>query len=137
MNIFKKNMTLIADVFPKLWTRKHVVKKISKMSPFRGPFNKQHGKGDQTLLKSERHHIYHIYCSLWRQLSWTKFLLVVQKFLGLSVNTLTADEKYYILNRVNLRQPIQMQLSQKQKKFSGFVSAFMKSKLSFEYFQKK
>ena len=57
-------MTLIADVFPKLWTRKHVVKKISKMSPFRGPFNKQHGKGDQTLLKSERHHIYHIYCSL-------------------------------------------------------------------------
>ena len=52
-------------------------------------------------------------------------------------NILTADEKYTLLSRVNSRQPIQMQLSQKEKGFYAFVSAFMKSRLSFEYFQKK
>ena len=34
-------------------------------------------------------------------------------------------------------QPIHMQLSQKLKTFSGFFSAFSKSKLNFEYFQKR
>ena len=53
------------------------------------------------------------------------------------VNILTADAKHSLLNRDNLTQPIQMQLSQKQKTFSQFLSALMKSRLSFEYFQKK
>ena len=48
---FQKNMTIIADVFPKLRTPKNVVKQISKKSPFRQPFEKQHVKGDQTILK--------------------------------------------------------------------------------------
>ena len=34
-------------------------------------------------------------------------------------------------------QPIQMQLSQKLRTFSEFFSVFSKSRLSFEYFQKK
>ena len=34
-------------------------------------------------------------------------------------------------------QPIQVQLSQKQKTFPLFFSAFSKSKLNFEHFQKK
>ena len=53
LNVSKKKMTLIADVFPKLWTPKSVVKQISKKYRFRGRFDKQHAKGDQTLLKSE------------------------------------------------------------------------------------
>ena len=57
-------MTLIADIFPKLGTPKNVVKQLSKKSPIRGPFDKQHGKGDQTMLKSERHQLYHIFRSL-------------------------------------------------------------------------
>ena len=61
---FQKKMTLIADVFPKLWTPKSVVKQISKKYRFRGRFDKQHAKGDQTLLKSEPHNLYHIYCSM-------------------------------------------------------------------------
>ena len=52
------------------------------------------------------------------------------------VNILTADDKYTLLNRISFRQPIQMQLSEKERRFSPFVSAFMKSRLSFEYFQK-
>ena len=40
-------MTLIADVFPQLRTPKNVVKEISKKSPFRGPFQKQHAEMKQ------------------------------------------------------------------------------------------
>ena len=44
------------------------------------------------------------------------------KIVRLFVNTLAADEKHYLLNRDNLTQPTQMQLSQKQKDFSQFFS---------------
>ena len=53
------------------------------------------------------------------------------------VNTLTADEKYSLLNRDNLTQPIRTQLSQKQKAFSQVFLAFSKSRLNFEDFLKK
>ena len=53
------------------------------------------------------------------------------------VNTLSADDKYSFLNRDNLTQPIQMQLSRKEKTFSEFFCAFLKSSLNFEHFQKK
>ena len=53
------------------------------------------------------------------------------------VNTLTADDKYSLLNRDNLRQPIRTTLSQKHKAFSEFFLVFSKSTLHFEHFQKK
>ena len=59
-NLFKRKMTLIADVFPKLHTPKEMVRYMSKQSRFRGPFERQHGKRAQTLLQSERQHPYHI-----------------------------------------------------------------------------
>ena len=55
----------------------------------------------------------------------------------LFVNTLTPDDKYFLLTRDNLIQPIQMELSQKKKLFSQFFFAFSKSTLNFEHFQKK
>ena len=64
-------------------------------------------------------------------------MLVLCKFLRLLVRTLTDDEKYYLLYRENLTQPIQILLSQKQKTFSQFFSEFLKSTLNFEHFQKK
>ena len=50
---------------------------------------------------------------------------------------MTPDDKYSLLNRDNLTQPIPTQLSQKQKAFSEFFLAFLKSPLTFEHFQKK
>ena len=38
--------------------------------------------------------------------SWKKSLLVICKILGLFVNTLTADDKCYLLNSIILTQPI-------------------------------
>ena len=46
-------------------------------------------------------------------------------------------DKCSLPNRDNLMQPIHMQLSEKLKTFSGFFNVFWKSRLSFEYFQKK
>ena len=62
---------------------------------------------------------------------------MIHKILSLVVNTLTADDKHYLLNRDNLTQPIQMQLSQKQKTFSEFFFAFLKSILNFKQFPRK
>ena len=57
--------------------------------------------------------------------------------LRLSANTPTVNDKYSLLSRDNLMQPIQMHLSQKQKSFCQLFCAFFKSKLNFELFQKK
>ena len=46
-------------------------------------------------------------------MSCKKSLLVISKILSLSVNTLTADHKFSLLNRDKLTQAIQMQLSKK------------------------
>ena len=64
-------------------------------------------------------------------------MLVLCKFLRLLVKTLTDDEKCSILYTENLTQPIQILLSHKQKTFSQFLSAFLKSTLNFAHFQKK
>ena len=53
-------MTLIADLFTKLRTPKNVDRYLSKKSRFKGPFDRQHGKRVQTLLRSRSQDRYHI-----------------------------------------------------------------------------
>ena len=130
-------MTLIADVFPKLRTQKHLVRSMPKKWSFKGFFGKQHGKRAKTLLKFAWQHLYHIYWSLWRQLTCKKSLLVICKISRQFPNTLSADGKCSLLNRGNSTQPIQMQVSRKEKNFSQFFSAFLKSSLNFEHCLKK
>ena len=50
---------------------------------------------------------------------------------------MTADDKYSLLKRDNLKQPISTQLTQKEKAFSEFFLAFSKSALTSKHFQKK
>ena len=64
-------------------------------------------------------------------------MLVLWKILRLLVNKLTDDDKYSLLYRYNLTQPIQILLSQKQKGFSELYSASLKPTLNFAHFQKK
>ena len=64
-------------------------------------------------------------------------MLALCKNLRLFVNTLTDDDKYSLLYRYKLMEPIQILLSQKQNTFSAFFSAFLKSALNFEHFQEK
>ena len=64
---------------------------------------------------------------------WKESLLVIHKIIRLFVNTFSADDKHYVLNRDILTQPIQIQLSQNQKVFSKFLLAFLKSVLNFKH----
>ena len=130
-------MNIMADVFPILRTQKNLLRPISKKSLFKGFYKKQHGKCAQTLLKCEGQLLYDIHWSMWRQLSSKESLLVICKISRLFPNTLSTDGKYPLFNRGNLTQPFQMQLALKQKTFSQFFSAFLKSSLNFEHFQKK
>ena len=50
---------------------------------------------------------------------------------------MAADEKYSVLNRDNLKIPIQIQLSQKQKIFSPFSAPLLNSSWNFERFETK
>ena len=81
---------------------------------FRGPFDKQHGKRVQALLKSASQQLYHIHWSLAWKLCLKKSLLFTCQIFGLLVNTLATDEKCPVLNRENLTIVIQMELSQKE-----------------------
>ena len=130
-------MTLIAEVFPKLWSPKNKVRLMSLTSRFKGSLKKQHGKCAQTLFKFAWQNLYHIDWWLRRQLTFKKFLLLICKISRLFPNTLSADGRYSLLNRDNLTQPIQMQLSRKKKLFLHFFLPFLKSSLNFEYFEKK
>ena len=62
---------------------------------------------------------------------------MIYKVVRLFVNALTADDKQHLLNRENLKQPIQIHLTQKQKTFSQFFFFVVsKSILNFEIFSK-
>ena len=71
------------------------------------------------------------------KLSWKKSALVRSKILGLFVNTLTAEYTYYGRNTQTFTQQVQTPLSLKQKTFSRFFIAFLKSTWNGEHFQKK
>ena len=130
-------MSLITEVVPKLRTPKNMVTSKSKKSRFRESFGKKHGKRAKTLLKFAWQQLYHIYWSMWMQLSCRKSVLVTRNISRLFPNTLIADGKYSLVNRDNLTQSTQMHLSRKQKTFSEFFSAFLKSILNFKHFLKK
>ena len=130
-------MTLIADLFSKLRTQENRVRSMPKKSRFKVSFKKQDGNCAQTLLKCQDQPLYHIYWSLLTHESYKKNLLVISKISRLFINTLIADFKYSLFNRGNLTQPIQMQLSRKQKTISEFLSPFLKPSLNFEHFHKK
>ena len=63
--------------------------------------------------------------------------LVRSKILGLFVNTLTAEYMPSARNMHTFTQQVQTPLSLKQKTFSGFFNAFLKSTWNGEHFQKK
>ena len=70
-------------------------------------------------------------------MSWKKYVLVISKVLRMFVNILTADDKCFLLNRDNLRKPIQMQLSEKEKNFFEICFGILISTINFEHSQNK
>lgn len=105
----------MADSFRKLRTSKDMVRKMPKKLHFRTSFDSQHNKGCQTLLKSARQYLYHVFPSLSEIWSQKMSLLLISKIFGLFASTLTADDKYSCYKREHILQAIQMQLCKKLK----------------------
>ena len=74
---------------------------------------------------------------MWDKLSWKKSALVRSKILGLFVNTLTAEYTYSRRDIQTFTQKVQTSLPLRQKTFSGFFIAFLKSTWNAEHFEKK
>ena len=62
---------------------------------------------------------------------------MIQKILRLFVNSLTVDEKHYLLTRDNLMQPIQIELYQKEKTFFEIFFAILTSIINSKHLRKK
>ena len=110
-NVFKKKKIVTANVFPKLATVQGLVTPLTIQRHLKTSFDSQHVKRFQTLIKSSWERFYHIFSSLWGEIScktspWLKFGII-----GLFVNTWTAYYKYPVSDCENLAFPIQIQLS--------------------------
>ena len=63
-------------------------------------------------------------------------LLWISGILGRFVNILSTNDKYFLFNRENLLQSIQIQFSKKQKFLSQFLAAFVKCILNIQLFNR-
>ena len=70
-------------------------------------------------------------------MSWKKSTFVLPDILRLFVHTMTTNDKYSRRNMQNFSRQIETHLSQKQKSFSGFFTAFPKCPWNLEHFEKK
>ena len=88
---------VIANIFPKLQTVKDLVWAVSKKSRFRTSFDSQLAKVSQTLVKSAWEHFDHLFWWAWRGMSWKTSPLLMFLMIGVFVNTLTPDYKFWIV----------------------------------------
>ena len=130
-------MSILDQIFPKLYTSKELFTSTSKRSCFRRPFGNQRVKDFQILLKSARHYYYLIFPRIWDIFSWKKSFLVWFVILKLFVNTLTADNKYSHCNMQKFALQVQTALSQKEKTFSGIFIHLLKYAWNLKNFKQK
>ena len=64
-------------------------------------------------------------------------LLVLVEILGVFAKTLTADDKYRVLDWENLSLPTRMQFSEKRRTFSESFPKVLEATSNFEDFQRK
>ena len=63
--------------------------------------------------------------------------LLIGEIFRVFVNTLTPGDKYRVQDCEHLQLPIQKQLSEKRKTFSGILVPFLESTSHFKHFEKK
>ena len=134
---WKKRMSVLASLFPKLLFPKEAATETSRRSRFKTPFGNQRVNWFQTPLKVASHHYYPFFLWIPGKLGWKKTALLWSKILRLFANTLTANDKNSCRNMQNFLQQLQTLLSEKRKTFSGFFIAFLKCAWNLEHFEKK
>ena len=137
LNILEKKDVCHRWCISELQTVNISARALSKKRRFRTRFHIQHVKASQILAKSLCQRFYHVFLSFSGKLIWKMSPLVLGEILGVFVNTLTADGKYFFQDWQNLQLPIQMQWSEKRKTFSQFFVPFHESPSNFKHFEQK
>ena len=137
LNISKKWMIVIANVFPKLKNVKSFFRPLSKKRRFRTRFDTQHLKVFQILARSPWEGFDHVFSSFSWKLIWGNSPIVLGKILRMFLNAWIAADKDPVQECENLRFPIEMELSEKPKDFSEFIVPFPESSSNFKCFEKK
>ena len=70
LKIFKKKKIVIGHIFPKLATVQGLVTPLTIYRSLKTSFDSQHVKRFQTLVKSSWKRFYHIFWSLWGEITW-------------------------------------------------------------------
>ena len=96
LNILKKKLIVIANVFPLLQSVTNFVEPLSKERRFRTRFGSQHVKASQIFAISPWERFYHLFSSFSGKLIWKMSHLVLGGILGVFVDTLTAHGAYPI-----------------------------------------
>ena len=79
LNIFRKSMMVIANVFPKLPIVKKFVRPFCKNRCLGTRFENQHVKQSQILAKSPWERLYNVFSSFWGKLIWRMSPVVLGK----------------------------------------------------------
>ena len=69
LNVVETKTIFLATLLRKSQPVKNLVGPLSKNYFFRKPFDSQHVKGSQTLVKSAREHFHHVLPSLWENMT--------------------------------------------------------------------
>ena len=121
LNILKKRMIVIANVFPKLQTMKTLLRPLPKKRCYRTSFDNEHVKASTILAKSPEERFSHVFQSFSGKLIPKMFPLVLGEILGVCVKTLTADGKYFVQDCGNLPLAIQMHYRKNKNFFLYFL----------------
>ena len=79
-----------------------MVRTLSKKPRLRKRFDREHVKVSEILAKSLSQHIYHVFSSLRGKLIGKMSPILLGEILGIFLNTLTAEGKYFIEEWENL-----------------------------------
>ena len=111
---------------------------MPKKIPLRTLTDSKHVKGSESLLKSTRQYLCHIFWSLWKEVSSKIYFLVVSENLRLFVNKMTPDAKFSLSVKasVYLKQ-FKCNYLQIQKYFLNFFLHFLNLQKIFNTLKKK
>ena len=137
LNILKKRMIVIANIFAKLETVKNFFRPLSKKRRLRRHFESQHVKVSQILAESLWERFYNFFPSFSGKLIWKMSPIDFGETFRVFLNTLIADDKYSAQDCENSLLPIQMILSEKPIAFCELFVPFLESTSNFKNFERK
>ena len=124
LNILKKKMMVIANVFPNFQTVKNFFTPLCKNGRFGTRLDSPRVKVSRILAKRPWECFYHVFSSIWGKLIWKISPLVLGEISGVLLNTLSADGKYPFRYIENWNSQFKCQYLKNERLFLTFLFHF-------------